>query len=329
MPAPKQARPSAIAEPSANLRKVVAPIDGSDESGATSALPRGWHGMTLRNQSRYTPNDWKAYNALGAPTAFIVDVADYSPAWRAGLRSGSWIVQIDGKSFEAFERIDTPVGAAVLVKAFHAVRGPMEANVTLAERPKVKRAPRIASRARVPHVECGRAITREDRPKWLTKLAMARHLSFAARTVGAFLCGRAIGPSGSTDRWTYKAIARELGMARATVQRSVAELRQAGFLAVQSGRRARRINGYTLTWPLEPEAVVVPFVAPDRPSAEATRAPSSKPFIPRAQTIHPNTAACDRAIAHLDSIIEQAERSRSDVESVPPEPSTRRAGEIA
>jgi hypothetical protein len=159
-------KPLSGAESSANLQKAAAPVDGSDERGATPAPPRGWHGMTARRQTRYLPEDWKVWGALGAGEFVIVDVADYSPAWSAGLRSGSWIIEIDGKSFEDFEQFGAAVGAALVAKAFHSVRGAVDAVVTLAARPKVKRAPRAASRARVPQVESGRTITRYDRPKW-------------------------------------------------------------------------------------------------------------------------------------------------------------------
>jgi hypothetical protein len=37
------------------------------------------------------------------------------------------------------------------------------------------------------------------------------------------------------------------------------ELKQAGFLIVHSGRKARRINRYILTWPIEAAGTVIPF----------------------------------------------------------------------
>jgi biotin operon repressor len=234
--------------------------------------------MTARNHAPCSQDDWRNYNDLGAGDLVLVDVADYSPAWGSGLRSRSWIVDIDGRSFNDFERLGAPVGAAVVAKGFHPARGHFLATFTLVERPKVKRAPRAASRARVPHAKCGRIITRDDRPKWLTSLAMARYLSMAARLAGGFLCNRAINDHGFTDRWTYRTIARDIGVSRATVQRAIAELRQAGFIEVQSGRRARRVNGYTLTWPAAvPGEVVIPF--PNRSSPQSPElVPSNSPL---------------------------------------------------
>jgi hypothetical protein len=214
--------------------------------------------------ARHTQQDWVVYRELGAGELALVNVAEYSPAWHARLRNASWIIEIDGRSFDDFERIGAPVGAVVPVKAYHAKRGFFETSITLVDKPKAKRSPRSASRARVPYVESGRAITRADRPRWLTVLTTARYLSLAARSVGSFLCNRAINDHGFTNRWTYLDIAKELGVARGTVQRAIAELRRAGFLKVQSGRKARRVNGYTATWPAtEAAPTVVPF--PDRP----------------------------------------------------------------
>jgi hypothetical protein len=86
----------------------------------------------------------------------VVDVVDLSPAWLAGLRSQAWIIKVDGKPFSEFERAGAPVGATVNVEAFHYLRGRLNAPLTLIEEPKRKRAPRVASRARVPGAECGR-----------------------------------------------------------------------------------------------------------------------------------------------------------------------------
>jgi membrane-associated protease RseP (regulator of RpoE activity) len=206
---------------------------------------------------RHTQQDWVVYQELGAGELALVNVAEYSPAWYAKLRNGTWITEIDGKSFDDFEKVGAPVGTAVVVKGFHAKRGHFETSIALGEKPKVKRSPRSASRARVPHAESGRVIARIERPKWLTALATAKYLSPIARALGSFLCNRAINNHGFTDRWSYQTLAEALGVSRATIQRAIAELRQAGFLKVQSGAKARRVNRYGVTWPVSEGTPVV------------------------------------------------------------------------
>jgi biotin operon repressor len=262
----RRSRPLGFTQRTAERKRVLCarpqPTESTPPVAAQfTATERGWHGMTA--SSRHTQLDWRVYSDLGAGDIALVNVADYSPAYRAGLRNGSWVKKIDGKSFEEFENVGAPIGTVLSVEAFHPARGHLETLITLTEKPKLKRSPRSASRARVPHTECGRTITRNDRPKWLTTLTTAKYLSMAARNFGSFLCNRAIDDDGFTNRWSYQAVARELGVSRATAKRAIAELRQSGFLKVQSGRKSRRVNGYTLTWPASEAApVVVRF--PDR-----------------------------------------------------------------
>jgi DNA-binding IclR family transcriptional regulator len=84
-------------------------------------------------------------------------------------------------------------------------------------------------------------------------------LSGAAVKLAGFLCNRAVNDHGVADGYSCQVLARQLGFSRATLHRALAELQQAGFLVVQSGRKARRINRYTLTFPLEGNSVVIPF----------------------------------------------------------------------
>ena len=242
---------------------------GSGAPAAAEAAPspvqesagsvRGWHGMVPWSQARYRQEDWIIYDALGAGDLTVVDVIDHSPAWLVGLRSRSWIIGVDGKPFNEFERTGAPIGTTIAVEAFHHTRRRLHASLKLIEPPKPKRAPRAASRARIPAAECGRVIAREDRPRWLTKISMARYLSAAARALAGFLCNRAINDQGVTDRWACQALALQMGFSRATIHRALAELAQAGFLVVHSGRKARRVNRYALTWPVEGAGIVVPF----------------------------------------------------------------------
>ncbi len=256
-------------------------MDSEDVDGQErSAAPRGWHGMTARKQTRYTREDWNVYRALGAGDFLIVDVVDYSPAWRGGIRNGAWVLEINGKPFEAFERCGAPVGASVNVKTLHAARGHVETLLVLADPPKKDQMPAELRRSRLRHCECGSVIRRDQRPKWEQKLAKSGVTSSTVR-IGVFLCNEAINNDGSTARHSYGVIAKALGLDRSTVRRGLGQLREAGFASIESGQRARRINRITLTLPIEPAEVVVPFVIPDRPLARAITGAASKSFTPR------------------------------------------------
>ena len=222
-------------EPSAGSQEIAEPIKGSEKCRTTAAPLRGWHGITARNQGRYTPEDWKNYDQMGAPDAFIVDVADYSPAWRAGLRSGSWIVEIDGKSFEDFERFGSAVGAAVIAKAYHPVRGAMDVVVTLVARPKVERAMLTTDQVRVPHAQPGAQVAKRDRPRWEMVISMS-HLSCTAKSLAMLLSTHIAGKAGDDfwcRGWSATAIGRAFKKSRWTVIRAAAELHSAGFLKIE------------------------------------------------------------------------------------------------
>jgi len=210
------------------------------------AAQRGWHGMRARPDRLYRPDDWRTWGKFQGD-ACLVDVTYDSPAWRADLRDGTWVLLANQMTFKAFEARGMPAGSVVSIKAFRPGFGDLDVTITLVDQPKPKRAPRRASRSRVPLAECGRPITRDDRPKWLMELSQNAYLSTAARTIGTFLCNRAIRDNGSTDEWPVKRIAKCVGLSRRTVERSIGELHRAGLVAIASGRRARRNNIYTCT----------------------------------------------------------------------------------
>jgi len=212
--------------------------------------------MTARSQARYRREDWAVYAALGAADTIIVDVVDHSPAWHAGIRNGAWVMDIDGVPFEAW--LGAPVGAVIKVKAFRVIGGRLQATLTLAEAPSPRRRP-AQSLPKPPHCACGRTALRNDRPKWEAKLAESGVTSSAVR-VGMLLSNTACGDAGWTANWPYARIATRLKISRATVCRSLRQLRVTGFISIDTGQRARRNNKITMTFPLEQsDPVIVPF----------------------------------------------------------------------
>src|SRR5262249_37663438 len=111
--------------------RVVSELSEQCTANEKAEAGRGWHGMSLRNQKHY---DWRMYNALvgrGCEDIRQVEVVRGSPAWLAGLRSGFWIVKINGSSFEDLERQNAPIGARSVIEAFTSRGEPFRAVVTL------------------------------------------------------------------------------------------------------------------------------------------------------------------------------------------------------
>jgi hypothetical protein len=239
--------------------------EGAGNYAADFSAGAGWHGLMLRNQRRYRPEDWKVYSDLGADV-ILVDVIPASPAAKVGIKSGAWVALCNQRTLEAFDAEREPVGTAVVVKYFHPRTGWQHVTLTLTARPKAKRAPRRGNRARIAFVEAGAIVTRTERPRWLGLLCYASFLSPAARLLGTFLVNVAVRNDGWTQQWSLGRLVRDLGISRATVQRSIRELQQAGFLRFSSGRHVRQNNSYAMTWPIQRERGNV-FHLP-RPTAE-------------------------------------------------------------
>jgi hypothetical protein len=243
-----------------NLENRNQPVDGHEQW----ATRRGWHGMTARQQPRYTREDWKVYYELGAGNFVIVDVADHSPAWCAGIRNGAWVLEIEREAFEVFERCGAPVGTSVNVKTLHAARGCLEAVLVLAEPPNKDQA---AAEQRRPHLRrcaSGQTVHRAGRPKWEATLAVSRVKHSTVR-IGTFLSNVAFNDNGSTTDWSYARLAARLHCDRSTIRRGLRQLCEGGFISIDSGQRARRSNRITQTWPVELTEVVVPIVIPGGP----------------------------------------------------------------
>jgi hypothetical protein len=212
----------------------------------------GWHGIIARNQKRYSPDDWRMWGTLGGDVT-LVDVAVGSPAWRAEIRNGTWVMLMNQMTFEAFEARRAPVGTTVSVKAFRPGLGHVHPTLTLVDRPKIKREPRRGNRSRIPLAEAGAVVSRSERPKWLGQLCRSAYLSPAARLLGCFFANVAVRNDGWARQWSLDRLVKDLGITQSTLQRSIRELQQAGYLRFNSGRHARRNNSYALAWPVRSE----------------------------------------------------------------------------
>jgi hypothetical protein len=218
-----------------------------------AATGRGWHGMRPRNQKLYTPADWKTWGGRLAGVGVLVDVTPGSPAWRAHLRDGAWVLMINGQSMELFESVGAVVGTAVRVDAFHPDVGNVSVQFRLAERPKPSR-PR---RAAITRAVSGAPVEKRERRQWLTKLSDCANLlpidvAIATRLAMKYANGSEAYPS-------IERLARDLRVSSRTVKRGIVRIRASGFIDVRSGKRAGRSNRYCLTWPVASLSNVTPL----------------------------------------------------------------------
>src|SRR5713101_8041976 len=127
--------------------------------------------------------NWQLALDLGRGVARVM-VAPRSPAKKAGIASGDYVVSINGTTFEAFSAKPPPVGAVALVKVFREGKGFLLFDATLAEEPLPKAARRIPPIKSVP---CGAPVTRGERLKWLSRITGDPRLSPRDKAVAARL----------------------------------------------------------------------------------------------------------------------------------------------
>jgi hypothetical protein len=224
---------------------------------ATGATPRGWHGMTARPHRRYRPDDYAAWNEIGNDAdACLVDTVRDSPAWLGDIKSGTWVISINGMGFDAFERSSPAVGAVIEVRAFAAGLGSFSRRIVLIAPPEKDHSSGPRQRNRAPPawkrerpVLPGKPVFKDARPCYLELAArhpfVRRHV-WLLTTLLKMHWHRGITPRHTT-------IAKAAGCSTTAVKRSQACCQHFGFLKVTSGKRLHRHNRYEVTWPVGSE----------------------------------------------------------------------------
>jgi hypothetical protein len=204
---------------------------------APSGDAPGWLGLEIKDQAV----DWNVLLARG-DGAVCVRVPVSSPARKAGLMTGDFVISLNGKSYSAFHDADIPpIGSKVVVKA---VRN----GVVIWTEITVSRKPRPITKTLPPAVPCGTPVKRKERLQWLMRVTGLSGLAVLDKALAARLMVRYV----NRDGVAYPGIDRlagDLGVARSSIEHAIIRLRRAGFVAVISGRAAGRTNSYTLTWP--------------------------------------------------------------------------------
>ena len=171
-----------------------------------------------------------------------------SPAWKAGLRSGDYVVSINGITYERFHSCMPDAGTRVEIVAWRKRLGRFTALETLGIPPKTI----LPHRERwPPALQAGKSVGKKERPLFVQGF-ISKHSSLAAidtRLLSLLLNHE--GPKGIIPR--RRTLARTLRCSLSTLDRALARCKAAGVLRVESGRSLRRSNTYFVTWPADHE----------------------------------------------------------------------------
>lgn len=173
-----------------------------------------------------------------------VIVTPRSPAWEAGLRSGDFIVSINGMTYEAFHSALPAAGTPFTIIAWRKRVGKLTAIGLLGTPPK----PTSEYSSSSPAVRSGRPVTKKERPFFVHGyISKERRLKPIDTRLLSLLINYQ-GPKGIIPK--RATLARDLGCSLSTIDRSKRRCEGAGVLRVTSGKLQGRSNGYFVTWPL-------------------------------------------------------------------------------
>jgi hypothetical protein len=213
--------------------------DGQPSIGnAVSPSGPGWLGLvqTIVNV------DWSLVAQYGPR----VTVAPRSPAWCGGLRTGDYIVSIDGKSFEAFHDGLPPPGTPLRIEFFRARFGVNAVFVKMANLPKPANTRHPALR-RAPPAIAGSRVERSERPEFVQRF-IPRHPGLKHSDVKLLMTLlEAEGPKGIVIRASV--LASQMNCSLRTVWRAIAQCRYFGVVRVASGKTRRHADSFEVCWP--------------------------------------------------------------------------------
>jgi hypothetical protein len=200
--------------------------------------PDANHGYLGLVERKYIEVDWDAVAEHGP----CVIVRPYSPAWRAGVRSGDFIISINDVSYYDFYAVLPPPGTAFKIVFWRKGHGRLTAFETLGTTPKFPERKDIC-----PENEPGKPVAKRERPEFIQGF-ISKHLILKAidtRLLSLLLNYE--GPKGIIPK--RRTLAQDLSCSLSTLDRSIRRCRGAGFLRVESGKSERHSNSYTVTWP--------------------------------------------------------------------------------
>jgi PDZ domain len=217
--------------------------DGQPSIGdGANPTEAGWLGLEILQHTV----DWKLCVQLGDGTVRVrVDAG--SPANKAGIKTGDYVISINGVSLEEFEAGGLRIGTKAIIKA-HREGQVIFAEVTIRPRPKPKRQKQLPL-APCAVVPCGADVERNERLKWLDQVTGDHMLRPIDKLVAVRLMVRYANRFTGIAYPSIKKLAADLGVARRSVDFAVKRLHRAGYHDLKSGKAEGRSNEYTATWP--------------------------------------------------------------------------------
>lgn len=205
-------------------------------SEPTLIPPAGHLGLTERS----IEVDWKAVDEHGP----CVIVAPRSPAWKARLRSGDFIVSINGMTYEAFHSALPAAGTPFEIVAWRKRQGEFTVIGQLGTIPK----PSSDFSLRLPATPSGKPVSKKERPLFVQGF-ISNNPDLEA--IDTRLLSRLLNYEGHKGIIPKReTLARDLRRSLSTVDRSLRRCKRAGVLRVASGKFQGKWNTYFVTWPL-------------------------------------------------------------------------------
>ena len=185
--------------------------------------------------------DWRSVAKHGP----CVIVAIFSPAWKAGLRTGDFVTSINGMTYEAFHSPLPSAGTVFHIVAWREGMGTLNFVGQLGNVPK-RRLER--ERADRPTISPGRPVKRKERPFFMQGFISMHPNLKALDTRLLSLLLNYEGPKGIFPK--RRTLTKKLSCSLSTLDRSIWRCKQAGALRVESGKPSREPNRYFVTWPI-------------------------------------------------------------------------------
>jgi PDZ domain-containing protein len=202
---------------------------------SSTPLP-GYLGLTKRSFGL----DWKSVLEHGP----CVWVTPYSPAWKAGLRSGDFIISINGSDYDNFDAARKMAGETFRVIVWRPRVGKLTVFGQLAAARKPRPTPSWLSHSLT---LAGRAVTGRERSSFVQGFISKHPRLKAIDTRLLTLLLNYEGPKGIIPR--RGRLAKDLGCSLSTLDRSMRRCCHEGVLVVESGKSRRTSNKYSVTWP--------------------------------------------------------------------------------
>jgi PDZ domain/Helix-turn-helix domain len=216
--------------------------------GGASSSELGWHGIQILHH----PVDWPLCYQLGDGTV-CVRVDPGSPARKAGLKTGDYLISVNGTTFEAFSEGRPIAGTTAVIKAFRKGAGVQYLEAVLIARPSPRP---VTTRLCRPAIPCGRPVERNGKLKWLALVSRKSTLTPLDKAIATLLMTYYCNRKGDAYP-SHATLARINNVCVRSVQRSISNLHRHGLLSVASRKKEGRSNLYSPCFPEEPSGKVV------------------------------------------------------------------------